>query len=134
MTTGNGTSTVVTPSSIHIDVNQFQKEPHHCKFENCQNHRRGYNDFCREHKAIGKVISGRIARQKAIDKIAARDKSKYAVDVEPSVLEPEETTPENRSALLEIIQVLLAPVILFITFYTFFIIPFSEFMDTVMGR
>ena len=134
MATGNGTSTVVTPSSIHIDVNQFQKEPHHCKFENCQNHRRGYNDFCREHKAIGKVISGRIARQKAIDKIAARDKSKYAVDVEPSVLEPEETTPENRSALLEIIQVLLAPVILFITFYTFFIIPFSEFMDTVMGR
>ena len=51
---GNGTSTVVTLSSIHIDVNQFQKEPHHCKFENCQNHRRGYNDFCREHKAIGK--------------------------------------------------------------------------------
>ena len=134
MATGNGTSTVVTPSSIHIDVNQFQKEPHHCKFENCQNHRRGYNDFCREHKAIGKVISGRIARQKAIDKIAARDKSNYAVDVEPSVLEPEETTPENGSALLEIIQVLLAPVILFITFYTFFIIPFSEFMDTVMGR
>lgn len=125
---------MVKPSSIHIDVNKFQKEPHHCKFENCQNHRRGYNDFCREHKAIGKVISGRIARQKAIDKIAARDKSNYAVDVEASVLAPEETTPENGSALLEILQVLLAPVILFITFYTFFIIPFSEFMDTVMGR
>ena len=121
MATGNGTSTVVTPSSIHIDVNQFQKEPHHCKFENCQNHRRGYNDFCREHKAIGKVISGRIARQKAIDKIAARDKSNYAVDVEPSVLLPEETTPENGSALLEIIQVLLAPVILFITRFTRFL-------------
>ena len=125
---------MVKPSSIHIDVNQFQKEPHHCKFENCQNHRRGYNDFCREHKAIGKVISGRIARQKAIDKIAARDKSNYAVDVEPSVLAPEETTPENRSALLEIIQVLLAVVIAFITFYTLFIIPFSEFMNDVMGR
>ena len=25
MATGNGTSTVVTPSSIHIDVNQFKK-------------------------------------------------------------------------------------------------------------
>ena len=125
---------MVKPSSIHIDVNQFQKEPHHCKFENCQNHRRGYNDFCREHKAIGKVISGRIARQKAIDKIAARDKSNYAVDVEPSVLAPEETTPENRSALLEIIQVLLAAVIAFIAFYTLFIIPFSEFMNDVMGR
>tara|TARA_B100000003_G_C10885036_1_gene352801 strand:- start:812 stop:1216 length:405 start_codon:yes stop_codon:yes gene_type:complete len=133
MATGNGTSTVVKPSSIHIDVNQFQKEPHHCKFENCQNHRRGYNDFCREHKAIGKVISGRIARKKAIDKIAARDKSNYAVDVEPSVLVPEETTPGNGSALLEIIQVLLAPVILFITFYTFFIIPISELMDCIMG-
>ena len=134
MATGNGTSIVVKPSSIHIDVNQFQKEPHHCKFENCQNHRRGYNDFCREHKAIGKVISGRIARQKAIDKIAARDKSNYAVDVEQSVLLPEENTTENRSALLEIIQALLTPVILFITFYTLFMIPFSEFMDTVMGR
>ena len=134
MATGNGTSTVVKPSSIHIDVNQFQKEPHHCKFENCQNHRRGYNDFCREHKAIGKVISGRIARQKAIDKIAARDKSNYAVDVEPSVLVPEETTPGNGSTILEIIQVLLAPVILFITFYTLFMIPFSEFMNDVMGR
>ena len=134
MATGNGTSTVITPSSIHIDVNQFQKEPHHCKFENCQNHRRGYNDFCREHKAIGKVISGRIARQKAIDKIAARDKSNYAVDVEQSVLLPEENTTENRSALLEIIQALLTPVILFITFYTLFMIPFSEFMNDVMGR
>ena len=134
MATGNGTPTVVTPSSIRIDVNQFQKQPHHCKFENCQNQRRGYNDFCREHKAIGKVISGRIARQKAIDKIAARDKSNYAVDFEPSVLVPEETTPENRSTLLEIIQVLLGPVILFITFYTLFMIPFSEFMNDVMGR
>ena len=50
--------------------------------------------FVENTRQLEKVISGRIARQKAIDKIAARDKSNYAADVEPSVLLPEETTPE----------------------------------------
>lgn len=88
MTTGKETPPVVTPSSISVNINQFHKEPHHCKFEDCQNERRGYNDFCREHKAIGKIISGRIAREKAIAKIAARDKTNHAIEVDPSLPTP----------------------------------------------
>ena len=70
------------PPSIFIDLNQSQvKEPHHCKFEDCTRPRRGYNDFCRQHRAIGKIISGKIARAKAIAEIDARDKSKEVTEV-----------------------------------------------------
>ena len=104
MATGNGTSTVVTPSSIHIDVNQFQKEPHHCKFENCQNHRRGYNDFCREHKAIGKVISGRIARQKRLIRLLEEIRATMLLMLS-QVFYCQRRLPRKWVALLEIIQV-----------------------------
>ena len=105
MATGNGTSPVVAPSSIHIDINQFEKEPHHCKFEDCQNERRGYNDFCREHKAIGKIISGRIAREKAKAKIAARDKTNHAIEVDPSL--PTPIKPHQGLDILSLIGILI---------------------------
>ena len=63
---------VQTPPRL-IDLNQ-------CKiFATCK--RRGYNDFCRQHRAIGKIISGKIARDKAISEIAARDKSNEVTEV-----------------------------------------------------
>ena len=52
-----------------IDVNESRT----CRFGDCQKQRKGYSDFCREHKAIGKIIAGKIAREKAIAKIAERD-------------------------------------------------------------
>ena len=52
-----------------IDVNESRR----CRFGDCQKQRKGYSDFCREHKAIGKIIAGKIAREKAIAKIAERD-------------------------------------------------------------
>ena len=52
-----------------IEVNESRL----CRFDDCQNLRKGYSDFCREHKAIGKIIAGKIAREKAIAKIAERD-------------------------------------------------------------
>jgi len=82
MATGNGVVQEHTPDSIFIDLNQVpKKESHHCKFDDCKKPRRGYNDFCREHKAIGKIISGRIARENAIAKIAARDKTNQVTEV-----------------------------------------------------
>ena len=90
MVIGDKASTGCAPI---IEVNQFYKEPHHCKFEDCQNERRGYTDFCREHKAIGKIISGRLAREKAIAKIAARDKTNHAIEVNPSLPEPIKLEP-----------------------------------------
>ena len=71
-----------TPPSIFIELNQSQvKAPHLCKFEDCTRPRRGYNDFCRQHRAIGKIISGKIARAKAIAEIDARDKSNEVTEV-----------------------------------------------------
>ena len=71
-----------TPPSILIDLNQSPvKEPDLCKFDDCQRPRRGYNDFCRQHRAIGKIISGKIARAKAVAEIDARDKSNEVTEV-----------------------------------------------------
>ena len=82
MATGGTVVEDNTPPSILIDLNQSQvKEPHHCKFEDCTRPRRGYNDFCRQHRAIGKIISGKIARAKAIAEIDARDKSNEVTEV-----------------------------------------------------
>lgn len=87
-----------TPSSIFIDLNQsLVKEPHHCKFEDCQRPRRGYNDFCRQHRAIGKIISGKIARAKAIAEIDARDKSNEVTEVNRTGSEDENGSVVVRS-------------------------------------
>ena len=60
------------------------KSPSHCKFSDCQNQRKGYSDFCREHKAIGKIIAGKIAREKAISKIAERDNQSQVTETNPT--------------------------------------------------
>ena len=134
MATGNGTSLVVAPRSIEIKINQSpKKEPHHCKFEDCQNHRRGYNDFCREHKAIGKIISGRIAREKAIAKIAARDKTNYATEVNPSLPTPMKPHQGEGSIFDEAItQIIIIPIGFFLLYYFLFFIPFSAFLDEII--
>ena len=64
--------------SVHL------KSPSHCKFGDCQNQRKGYSDFCREHKAIGKIIAGKIAREKAISKIAERDNPGQVTETNPT--------------------------------------------------
>ena len=58
-----------------------RKASHICIFGDCQKGKRGRSDFCRTHKAEAKVLSGKIARQKAIAKIAARDNQNQAVEV-----------------------------------------------------
>ena len=73
--------------SVHL------KSPSHCKFGDCQNQRKGYSDFCREHKAIGKIIAGKIAREKAISKIAERDNQGQVTETNPTdysaIIDPE---------------------------------------------
>ena len=93
-----------TPPSIFIDLNQSQvKAPHLCKFEDCTRPRRGYNDFCRQHRAIGKIISGKIARQKAIAKIAARDKSNEVTEVNRTGSEYENGHRKKPPLLVEVL-------------------------------
>ena len=123
------------PRSIEIEINQSpKKEPHHCKFENCQNHRRGYNDFCREHKAIGKIISGKIAREKAIAKIAARDKTNYATEVNPSLPTPMKSHQGTGSIWEELIlSLILLPFLIFLYFYMTVFLPLSAFSNLFLG-
>ena len=93
-----------TPPSIFIDLNQSQvKAPHLCKFEDCTRPRRGYNDFCRQHRAIGKIISGKIAREKAIAKIADRDKSNEVTEVNRTGSEYENGHRKKPPLLVEVL-------------------------------
>lgn len=132
MATGNGTSPA--PRSIEIKIDQSpKKEPHHCKFEDCQNHRRGYNDFCREHKAIGKIISGRIAREKAKAKIDARDNTNYANEVNPSLPSPSEYLRGTGSVWGELIVVLILVPFVFFLFVFILISMWTGFLETIFG-
>ena len=74
------------PDSIFIELNQLPTiESHHCQFDDCTKPRRGYHKFCKEHKAIGRIISGKIAREEAIAKIAARDKLSEVTEISPRI-------------------------------------------------
>ena len=93
-----------TPPSIFIDLNQSQvKAPHLCKFEDCTRPRRGYNDFCRQHRAIGKIISGKIARAKAIAEIDARDKSNEVTEVNRTGSEQKNRHRKKQPFLVELL-------------------------------
>ena len=70
--------------SLQIPESSHLKSSNHCKLGDCQNPRKGYSDFCREHKAIGKIIAGKIAREKAIAKIAERDNQGQVTETNPS--------------------------------------------------
>ena len=103
---GNGGEVVEehTPPSIFIELNQSQvKAPHLCKFEDCTRPRRGYNDFCRQHRAIGKIISGKIARAKAIAEIDARDKSNEVTEVNRTGSEQKNRQRKKQPLLVEIL-------------------------------
>ena len=93
-----------TPPSIFIELNQSQvKAPHLCKFEDCTRPRRGYNDFCRQHRAIGKIISGKIARAKAIAEIDARDKSNEVTEVNRTASEQKNRHRKKQPFLVELL-------------------------------
>lgn len=73
--------------SVCAKILQSQKkESHVCEYADSKKGKKRYSKYCREHKAIGKITAGRIARQKAIEKIAARDKSNYASEVKNPII------------------------------------------------
>ncbi len=116
-----------TPSSIFIDLNQSSvKEPHHCKFEDCQRPRRGYNDFCRQHRAIGKIISGKIARAKAIAEIDARDKSNEVTEVNRTGSEQKNGHRKKQPLLVELLLYSVAELVL-ASILLLFMLPFMIF-------
>ena len=81
--------------SLRIPESSHLKSPYQCKLGDCQNPRKGYSDFCREHKAIGKIIAGKIAREKAIAKIAERDNQGQVTETNPSYSSSITTNADN---------------------------------------
>lgn len=54
------------PNSISIEVVQNdKKDAHVCILDGCSRGKRGKSNFCREHRAIGRIIDGKNARDKA---------------------------------------------------------------------
>ena len=103
MTLGNSPDSVLEGVCVEI-LQSPKKESHVCEYGDCKKGKRGYSNFCREHKAMEKITAGKIARQKAIDKIAARDTTDHPVEVNHSPSEPDvNETPlrdENRIMLM----------------------------------
>ena len=103
MTHGNSLDSVLEGVCVEI-LQSPKKESHVCEYGDCKKGKRGYSNFCREHKAIEKITAGKIARQKAIDKIAARDTTDHPVEVNHNPSEPDvNETPlrdENRIVLM----------------------------------
>ena len=116
-----------TPPSIFIDLNQSQvKAPHLCKFEDCTRPRRGYNDFCRQHRAIGKIISGKIARAKAIAEIDARDKSNEVTEVNRTGSEQKNRHRKKQPLLVELLLYSVAELV-FASILLLLMLPFMIF-------
>ena len=124
MATGGEAVEEPSPPSIIIDLNQSSlKEPHLCKFEDCKRPRRGYNDFCRQHRAIGKIISGKIAREKAISEIAARDKSNEVTEVNRTGSEHENGHRKKKPILVDLLYYSVAELVLS-SILLLFMLPF----------
>ena len=112
------------PESIFIELNQLPtKESHHCKFDDCNKSRRGYEDFCREHKSIGKIISGEIAREAAIAKIASRNKTNQVTKVDYNKSQSGKSPSKKRSFwvylyIYALLEVSLALIIIVVTIFS----------------
>ena len=93
--------------NVCAKIHQSQKkESHVCEYGDCKKGKRGYSNFCREHKAIEKITAGKIARQKAIDKIAIRDKTDHPVEVNhnPSGPDVNETPLRDENRIMPMIS------------------------------
>lgn len=123
----DGLSTGEAPNSITIEYNKVPtKEPHHCRFDDCLNPKKGYGDFCREHKAIGKIIAGKIAREKADS-------------VDPSMSKYQEALRIQKSAsssvfVEEMMKIILMTIAIFLLFYITVIIPIQGLAADIFGN
>lgn len=118
----DGPSRGEAPSSNSVEFDNIPtKEPHHCRFGDCLNPKIGYGDFCRQHKAIGKIIAGKIAREKADS-------------VDPSVSMYEEAlriqkSPSGQVFVQEIMKIIILIAAIFLAVYILVIMPIQGFFE-----
>ena len=112
-----------TPSSISIDVVQSEKkEAHVCILNGCSRGKRGKSNYCREHKAIGRIIEGKIARESVNS-------------VDPSVSMYEEALriqklPSWSVLFDEVMRIIFYIVLIFFLFYITVIMPIQGLAES----
>ena len=118
----DGISSGDAPNSISIESNKVPtKEPHHCRFGDCLNPKIGYGDLCREHKAIGKIIAGKIAREKA-------DSVDHSMSMYEEALRIQKS-PSGQVFVQEIMKIIILIAGIFLAVYILVIIPIQGFFE-----
>ena len=123
MTIGYSPHSDETPDSISIDMVQSEKkEAHVCILDGCSRGKRGKSNYCREHKAIGRIIEGKIARERANS-------------VDPSMSMYEEALriqklPSGSLLFDEMMKIIFYIIIIFFLLYIIVIMPIQGLVES----
>ena len=114
------------PNNISIEVVQSEKKAAHvCIFDGCTRGKRGYSEYCREHKAIGKIIAGKVAREKAARVDTSMSMYEEALRIQES--------PSNQVFVQEAMKIIILIAALFLAVYILVIIPIQGFFEIISG-
>ena len=123
VTTGYSPHSDEKPDSILIDVVQIEKkEAHVCILDGCSRGKRRKSNYCREHKALGRIIEGKIARERA-----------NSVDHSMSMYEGAlriQKLPSGSVLFDEIMKIIFYIVIIFFLFYITVIMPIQGLAES----
>jgi len=115
------------PNNISIEVVQSEKKAAHvCIFDGCTRGKRGYSEYCREHKAIGKIIAGKVAREKAARVDPSMSMYEEALRIQES--------PSNQVFVQETMKIIILIAALFLAVYILLIIPIQGFFEIISGQ
>ena len=115
------------PNNISIEVVQSEKKAAHvCIFDGCTRGKRGYSEYCREHKAIGKIIAGKVAREKAARVDTSMSMYEEALRIQES--------PSNQVFVQETMKIIILIAALFLAVYILVIIPIQGFFEIISGQ
>ena len=110
------------PNNISIEVVQSEKKAAHvCIFDGCTRGKRGYSEYCREHKAIGKIIAGKVAREKAARVDPSMSMYEEALRIQKS--------PSGQVFVQEIMKIIILIAAIFLAVYILVIMPIQGFWE-----
>ena len=110
------------PNNISIEVVQSEKKAAHvCIFDSCTRGKRGYSEYCREHKAIGKIIAGKVAREKAARVDTSMSMYEEALRIQKS--------PSGQVFVQEIMKIIILIAAIFLAVYILVIMPIQGFFE-----
>ena len=114
------------PNNISIEVVQSEKKAAHvCIFDGCTRGKRGYSEYCREHKAIGKIIAGKVAREKAARVDTSMSLYEEALRIQES--------PSNQVFVQEAMKIIILIAALFLAVYLV-MLPIQGFFEIISGQ